>query len=269
MSIDVFYFSGTGNSLQVARQIARHVDAWLRPIATYDRQTEPIGPEDALGVVFPVHGFSLPRVVETFLKRVDLCRYEYIFVVSTKGGSPDLVVRDVSRLARRQRRTVDAFFSLSMPNNTHFIHDLDTDDEVDQKVRRAEEDVLRIATVVQLRDKYIPPQAKTFSLTLLGAVHRFLSLTEFGGFGRRFSTTSACTHCGVCVTVCPSRRIVMGKGRVSWDTGHPCYVCSACVNYCPAQAIRNRGLKPSRTQPSSQYHHPAVRALDIAAQTET
>ena len=49
---------------------------------------------------------------------------------------------------------------------------------------------------------------------------------------------SRCTHCGACVTICPSSAFSVDKGsrKVTFDNAK-CVVCELCIRACPPRAM--------------------------------
>ena len=47
-----------------------------------------------------------------------------------------------------------------------------------------------------------------------------------------------CTHCGACITMCPTRAFSLEKGtrKVNFDNSR-CIVCELCVRACPPRAM--------------------------------
>jgi ferredoxin len=47
-----------------------------------------------------------------------------------------------------------------------------------------------------------------------------------------------CTHCGACITMCPTRAFTLEEGtrRVNFDNSR-CIVCELCVRACPPRAM--------------------------------
>lgn len=68
----IYYFSGTGNSLHIAQILSRQTGWSLRPMILCDEET----PEESevTGMVFPVYGWRLPRIVEQFLQNLPLTK---------------------------------------------------------------------------------------------------------------------------------------------------------------------------------------------------
>ena len=120
----IYYFSGTGNSLQVARVLGKKLgDTELVPMLS-NIKTGAIAPQaTCIGLVFPVHNFTLPAVVQSFLKTADFSLTEYIFAVATRGGSPCRVFMHLDRLLGKQGKKAQAFFYIDMPNNWLLLWD--------------------------------------------------------------------------------------------------------------------------------------------------
>jgi menaquinone-dependent protoporphyrinogen IX oxidase len=63
MRIEIYFFSGTGNSLQIAKDIANRIDASLVPIASLIDQESIQTDATAIGIVFPVYYGDLPNII--------------------------------------------------------------------------------------------------------------------------------------------------------------------------------------------------------------
>ncbi|SCZ00848.1 EFR1 family ferrodoxin [Alkaliphilus peptidifermentans] len=82
----LFYFSGTGNSYQVAKKISNWLDnTELLQIKAnnYDRVLD----DKIVGIVFPVYYFGLPVLVEEFIRGISISEDTYLFIIVTKGIS--------------------------------------------------------------------------------------------------------------------------------------------------------------------------------------
>ena len=89
MSTEIYYFSGTGNSLAVARDIAERTKGTLISIpAVMDKQSTKTDAGD-IGIIFPCYLaqlYGIPLIVERFVKRIEDVGSKYIFAVCTCGG---------------------------------------------------------------------------------------------------------------------------------------------------------------------------------------
>ena len=91
----ILYFSGTGNTLEVARGIAEASGESLFDMgAAYKegRFEVQVGDDDSLGIAFPTYRWSTPPLVDEFVKKArfvtasgDAFRPSYCFTVETYG----------------------------------------------------------------------------------------------------------------------------------------------------------------------------------------
>ena len=92
MDTTIYYFTGTGNSLYIAREIARHLPGktTLVPIpALMNRGGEITAPAGRVGFAFPVYAGGPPLMVAEFARRIDLSAAEQTFAVVTMGSAGD------------------------------------------------------------------------------------------------------------------------------------------------------------------------------------
>lgn len=85
---EIYYFSGTGNSLFTARKIAGKLKGKVISIASLnDRKTVQTN-ADVIGLVFPVYYSvnlgGVPLIVENFIRKLEFTG-SYLFVVCTYG----------------------------------------------------------------------------------------------------------------------------------------------------------------------------------------
>ena len=78
----ILYFSGTGNSLAVARQLAERLNEPL--LSLYDAQD--LTHEKRVGLVFPTYDFNLPPAVRMLVSKLTINPEAYVFAVITCGG---------------------------------------------------------------------------------------------------------------------------------------------------------------------------------------
>jgi flavodoxin len=89
LSTDIYYFSGTGNSLAVARDIAEKTKGKLIFIPAVMNEQSIKTEADSIGIVFPAymaHLYGIPLIVERFIKKLEDIDSKYIFAVCTCGG---------------------------------------------------------------------------------------------------------------------------------------------------------------------------------------
>jgi flavodoxin len=113
----IYYFSGSGNSLAVAKDLADGLTANLVAMAS-----QPGGagvPEEAevVGFVFPSHDFQAPAFVQEWMRRVDGIAGKYVFAVMTYGISYGAGLRKFEALVADRGAKLAAGFAVMMPHN--------------------------------------------------------------------------------------------------------------------------------------------------------
>jgi len=258
----IYYFSGTGNSLSVAKKIAAALgDCEIVPIASLKDTTGVITPAaERIGIVCPVYFMGLPLMVAEFAGRVNFSHCRYTFAVVTLGGSgggPTLVQLD-RLIVKCHGRGLDAGFSVKMPGNYILMYSSPAGKKQADLLASADRQIANIIPVIErCEHRDIPPDI--FSRFL-----HFVAYPWFSSHARnqaqKFSVTSACTSCGTCVKVCPADNIDLVEGKPVWKDR--CEVCCGCIHLCPAGAIQ----AGPRTVKRQRYRNPSISILELEVQ---
>ena len=261
MPTTIYYFTGTGNSLAVARQLAAELgETALVPIPKALDPGEPVrAPAGAVGFVFPVYVLGLPKIVARFAERVDLTGAEYIFCACTLAECGMTgAFADLEKILRRKQKSLDAAFGVFMPQS--HVHGAEADPAARQELfRRASQKVTEIASLIRER-RTVRDEEPRWNVRFLRFFRPIFSLWPGLGGNGKFSVLPTCSGCTTCEKVCPVGNISMNDGKPLWH--HACEMCCACVNFCPKRAILVKG------EPENQgrYHHPDVTIRDMLEQ---
>ena len=262
-SIGIYYFSGTGNSLYVAKELQKRIEgAKLIPvISRLDREVVETDAE-TIGFVFPVYFSAIPVPVKNFIKKLDLKSAKYIFAAATRIGTSHSAFMAIDKILKSKGQRLDSYFSLNMPGN---------DPKFDYKVP-TEEEIARLEAVVQKRLDSIQSIIKnkeisrekdvdcTIHIPFVGILSSLAALIDISK--DNLYCDSKCTGCGICEKVCLAHKIKMADGKPEWQDNVKCYHCAACLNYCPVQSAQIK----SHTEKNGRYSHPYAAVEDIAMQ---
>jgi ferredoxin len=260
----LYYFTGTGNSLAVARAIAAGLGgATLIPIASLDRTARITVPTEKVGIVCPVYFYTVPLIVREVLARLDLSKVRYTFLVLTMGGLPGLAVEHAEECLAKSGGRLDAAFPIRMLGNYIAEYNVRRERAVQAMLLRTKRRVAEVVEAVGSKRTHVKhggPVGRALSRAMFALLgRRFLAACRM--LDRRFTVDSTCIHCGTCARVCPVENVRLVEGRPTW-LGH-CEQCFACIHFCPVAAIQIRG---KNTRARGRYHHPDVTAEDVAAQ---
>jgi len=220
--LKIYYFSGSGNSYDIARQIAKKTKAELIDIASIKGD---IKVEGKVGVVSPCYAFGIPNIVVNFLKKLEN-KSSFSFFILTYGGYYGGTFKQVNKLL-----DFDYNNAIKMPGSDSVFMRKSVNIEKNNKIfKEADKKTVEIIKDIKVnRKKKI---FRSFEYYLLLPIY-LLSIWYFKGAKRGFRTTDKCVLCGVCES-CPVDNITV-TDRVVW--GNKCEGCLRCINYCPFEAI--------------------------------
>jgi flavodoxin/ferredoxin len=113
----IYYFSGTGNSLVVARDIAEKSHGELVSVPSVMDKEIITTDADVIGIVFPVYYQSIPCIIKRFVSILKDLDNKYIFGICTYGDSPSLAVKQLDDLLKLHGGKLAAGFAVNMPYN--------------------------------------------------------------------------------------------------------------------------------------------------------
>lgn len=279
---EIYYFSGTGNSLHVARELQKRLPrARLVPILSFVERESVTASGDTVGFVFPHFASSLPKVVHAFIERLDLGSARYLFAIATRGGTKTMAFSEIDKILKEKGRRLDSHFAITMPGGNEALVEAYADRITEERIQRLESEMrARLDTVQRVvvdrevsREEdngYLapPPFLEPF-IPLLDAISPCLvRLGKMVETSFEFYHDEKCTGCGVCARVCLAEKVQMVDGRPVWQEAVNCHGCFACLSYCPKESIqvRSKWYLRSYTEQNGRYHHPATGAKEIAAQ---
>ena len=258
MKTVIYYFTGTGNSLAVARNLASALgDCEMVSIASERNALSVRLSAERVGIVCPVYFLGLPAVVAAFAQHLELNPMQYVFGVVTLGGmgaAPALrQLEDI--LKAHAGRGLDAGFGVKMPGNYILMYNGPTEQKRDRILSDADANIAEIVKRISHNEKSKLPRSM-----ILQFLHNLIYVKKISRIheaDRQFTVSECCTSCGTCSTVCPANNIEIVDGKPSWK--HQCELCCGCIHICPVDAIQaGRG-----TANRKRYRHPVVTIADL------
>ncbi|MBN1754742.1 EFR1 family ferrodoxin [bacterium] len=259
MKTIIYYFSGTGNSLHIARELANSLpDCQLRPVAAYLHHTKVSAGAESVGFVFPLYFWGVPLIMRNFIKRLDLDIPSYFFALITCGIPRGRALYDLNTMLEKKGKKLNSGYYITMGSNYIKLFNLRSPSTMERYFRKAAEKISGIAeTICNKEDK---GKRDGFFSRLIGGILQFYWRKRVASSDRKFHVDENCNSCGICFQVCPVNNISMIEGIPEW--GHHCQECMACIHLCPEQAIQYG----KRTQHKKRYRHPQVQIKDIIRQ---
>jgi len=262
MHTRLYYYSGTGNSLWVARQLAARLDGETELVPLRADSPLPDRPAERVGLVFPVHMWGLPRRVVEFVSGYTGRSDGYHFAVAVNAGQVAASLLQLQKLLQQKGMPLQAGFGLLTPSNYILWNGAQPEAKQQELFAQAEQKLDRIATIV--RDQASAPieQGPWWQNPFLSFAYRF-AYPKVAAMDKDFWAEETCNSCGLCARICPADNINLESGRPVWQ--HRCEQCLACLQWCPQQAVQY-GKKTAGKQ---RYHHPAISVADMAPGSKT
>jgi NAD-dependent dihydropyrimidine dehydrogenase PreA subunit len=263
--VDILYFSGTGNSLLVARKLARATEgARLKPVPIVDgRARSALGPEaarpDALGLVFPVQFLTLPELLKSAVEGMDLSGAAYVFAVATNGGDAGNALYDLDTLLRAKGGRLNYGAELPMGDNSIVIRT--PPEALSSRMGAMDSRVEAISRSVANREDSPADFKRKPGAAVLGKVYD-IAFDRFYRAGKGRADSTQCSLCALCSRICPVSNIRQEAGLPVW--GDRCALCFACINYCPQNAVYLGRIHPRSIE--AQHRCPGISASDLLAQ---
>lgn len=247
----VLYFTGTGNSLYVAKSLSSHIVSI--PAALRDKQFTIEARE--IGLVYPKYG-DVPQIVKDFLARATL-KCNYFFVLITYGHN--LKPKDPANLLK----VLEGKVKVDYLNGVHMVDNRLYKCDMAQNIKQSaslgiDKAIAAIKKEIDESKHYIvepsapaeQPKGKDQGKKPHGKPDATAQAM--------FEITEACIGCGICVQVCPR-----GDYKVVDDVAvaqGPCERCLSCAQNCPQLAITPI---MGDVNPKARYRNPNVSLRDI------
>lgn len=257
----LYYFTGTGNSLKIAKDLAAQLgDAEIIPIAKVIDQPTISPAADRVGIIFPVYMWGLPLIVANFARKLQVPRLTYVFAITNYGGFPAGTLPLLQDILAANKINLSAGFAIRMPGNYTPMYGANSPETQQKNFAGEAVKIKEIAEIVKNRKNeriYANNPLVNYLFTNFIYKHGSLKIPEGD---KSFWVDNKCNSCGICEKACPVRNIKMTDGKPVWL--HHCEQCVACLQWCPQEAIQ----VGKNTATRKRYHQPDITVQDIMDQ---
>lgn len=257
----IIYFSGTGNSLQVAKDINSELrDFKLCNISSIIAEEKIKVEGKALGIVFPTIYARLPLILEKILKKLEINKDTYVFAIATHGGAPAEVLIKLRKILKSKGVILNSGFLIHMPGNNIFAYGASSIEKQNKTFKREKKKIRKITQLIRERKNYKCELSKLMIDTLIDRA--FIKATDkiMGNLHLRdkdFWVNDNCNGGKLCERICPVNNIQFNIDKPIWE--HNCEQCAACIQYCPRQAIQ----WGEKTCKRKRYRNPNIDVIEL------
>lgn len=284
MDVEIYYFSGTGNSLFVARELQKKVpDSAIIPMVSLLQQEAIHTNGKTIGIIFPCHALTIPIAVKRFIRKTDVQSAEYIFAIATRYGTVFRGFNIIEKLLKKKNKHLNSQFIVNMCHNeaprSESNYLVPSRSDILQIETTVLQQVDQISNVIKTQSSFLEKDAnviiKSSSSPIIGSIIEKLvvfamNISEHIGGVNYFYHDDKCNGCGICEKVCLSEKIKITEKKPIWQRNVLCYMCFACLNYCPQKSVQIKNIPGVRsyTTENGRYPHPYATVNDISAQKE-
>lgn len=247
----IFYFSGTGNCLKLAKDIGRELSS-CELISMGLNESYPLEKTyNSIGFIYPTYFQGMPIKVHEFIKSLDLSKNKntYIYGVSTYGAMVGNGVSQLKSLLSSKNINLNYGEKLAMVSN--YIIMYDPAGKIETGMQSYKEDSPRVINnIVNHKENSVKNPNPILNLYYKT---RVVSLATKD---KNYNVSDKCTSCGICEKVCPVNNIKVDNKPTFLNK---CEQCTACIQFCPTEAINYKNL----TQNRQRYTNPDINYKDL------
>ena len=255
MKTTIYYFSGTGNSLKVAKDISAKLgDTEVIQICKNNMEINRTI-SNKIGIVFPVYVSGMPFLVKEFIEKLKIKKGTYVFTVVTFGASAGASIAQLEKLLMNKGIKISAEFKMKMPGNYQVMYAPFSEAKQKQCFENEKEKITEIVNAIN--NKEIVKSSGVGNVIMKavgGAMYKSFSPYKKD---KNFWSDNKCNSCGICSQVCPANNIKMHEGSPQWQ--NKCEQCVACLQWCPQKSIQYKKVTVNR----GRYSHPDIKVKEL------
>ena len=245
MTTGIFYYSSTGNSLDVANNLSKHIDSTIYFIPSVNVRV--LEQYERIILVTPIYSFGLPTPVKKFIEEINCYVDKQYFCILHYGGFSGNAMYFTQNFFQSNELPLQAIYKMKMPENFTTVTTVPAF-YIKHTLKKEKGSVDKIAKSILLNQRKV---VRKNIFSFLDKIH-WKNAESWSGLAQNYTVTDDCISCGYCSKICTQKNIEVNNGKPVF--GNNCIACLGCYHRCPKTAI-NYGDK---TIGRERYQNPNV-----------
>lgn len=235
----VLYFTGTGNSRYVAKQIADSLEDEIKSLNDYMKSGthSKFQSKKPFIIVTPDYMSRMPIAVEKFIRECTFTGSKDVYFILTGGEAAGNAHIYCKKLSDEKGMNYKGTTSVAMPANYVVMYDVTPKSEALKAAEKAKPAIDKIAATIKAGKmlETNPEMSGHKAFSRIAPIFTSLMVSS-----KSFRVNSNCIGCSKCEKLCPLNNISIKNNKPVWSNN--CMHCMACISACPQKAI-NYGKK--------------------------
>lgn len=271
----IYYFTGTGNSQNTARIIAKEIGGAELISVKQDAKNAPATDADMIGFICPIYEWDIPTPMEKFIKELEINPNAYIFSVVTYIAIHGRCFETIEEILKSKGTYLHYAKAIRCVASQCIAYAPFPPEKIMTPYSRRKAVSVGKKIAQKKQNKY-PKMSRVTRRLYSKMMMPFINIQH--EYDKGFYPSEDCIGCGICQKVCPCHNITMDDKHPVFN--HQCIGCNACVVYCPKKAIKFRTPEAYRKLDNiitrklklpdkrKRYHHPNITAQDLMKDRE-
>jgi ferredoxin/flavodoxin len=233
----VLFFSATGNTEFIARQIALKLgDECLNLLDRVRRNDHSVlHSEKPFIICAPVYVCEMPRFLAKYLKEQTFTGSKDVYFIFTSGGYAGISGQLAKGIIRKKKMNYLGHAEFKMPRNyvANDHYPMLPYEAVRERILNSARQLEGVAADIQAGRTLKARHVYLFETLITVPFNPVWSKLSYKT--KDFYTTDGCMGCGKCERVCPMNNVSLKDRKPVW--GNNCTHCMACICNCPMEAI--------------------------------